>query len=198
MESAVLFCFVKHIGQASKLAEEMALKIAKVFRKSVTSDPMEQICDIIYYMNENHIDRLAVPTCLTLSTKVAEFLSFIHTFEEYGISLTILEPKIDAINNGVMNPQFKMIIDIMSQFYIIQQRAMMKKLQKAHLAYRAYLNNGGKAGRKIGFRKTLCAYRRDYTRELNLLRSGVSLKQCHQTTGVSINTLKKLKSLFNL
>ena len=198
MESSVLFCFVKHIDQASKLAEEMGLKVTTVFRKSVTSDPIEQICDVIYYMNENHIDRLVIPSCLTLSTKVAEFLSFIHTLEEYGLSLTVLEPTMDAINKGVMTPQFKMMVEVMRQFDVVQQRAMLKRLEKAHVAYRTYLNNGGKVGRRTGFRKKLLAYKREYSKELNLLRAGVSLKQCHKQTGVSINTLKKLKSMFNL
>lgn len=198
MESVVLLCFVKHIDQASKYAEEMGLEVAKFFRKSVTSDPLEQICDVIYYMNENHINRLVIPSCLILSTKVAEFLSIIHTFEEYGLSLTILEPKMDVINKGVMSSQFKMVIEVMMQFDVVKQRVMMKRLEKTHAAYRTYVNNGGSVGRRTGFRKKRLAYKLDYSRELNLLRAGISLKQCHQQTGVSINTLKKLKSMFNL
>lgn len=198
MEDVVLYCFGKHIPQATACAEEQNLNIIEIFGKKVMSEPIDQICDVIYYMKENHIDRLVIPTCLTLSTKVVEFLSFIHTFEEYGLSLTVLEPKMDAINKGVMTPQFKMMVEVMRQFDVVQQRAMLKRLEKAHAAYKEYIRKGGTVGRRTGFRKKLLAYKREYSRELNLLRAGVSLKQCHKQTGVSINTLKKLKSMFNL
>ena len=198
MEDVVLYSFGKHIPQATACAEEQNLNIVEIFGKFVMSEPLDQICDVIYYMKENHIDRLVIPTCLTLSTKVVEFLSIIHTFEEYGLSLTILEPKMDAINKGIMSSQFKMTIEVMRQFDIVQQRAMLKRLEKAHAAYRAYLKKGGKVGRQTGFKKKLLAYEREYAKELNLLRSGVSLKQCHQQTGISINTLRKLKTLFHL
>ena len=198
MENVVLYCFAKHKMQATACAEELNMNIVEIFGKFVMSEPLDQICDVIYYMKENHIDRLVIPTCLTLSTKVVEFLSFIHTFEEYGLSLTVLEPKMDAINKGVMTPQFKMMVEVMRQFDVVQQRAMLKRLEKAHVAYRTYLNRGGKIGRRTGFKKKLLTYKREYSRELNLLRAGVSLKQCHQQTGISINTLRKLKTLFHL
>ena len=198
MEDVVLYCFGKHVPQATACAEELNLNVVEIFGKSVMSEPLDQICDVIYYMKENHIDRLVIPTCLTLSTKVVEFLSIIHTFEEYGLSLTILEPKMDAINKGVMSSHFKMTIEVMRQFDIVRQKAMLKRMEKAHASYRLYLQNGGKVGRKNGFRKKLQAYEREYAKELSLLRSGVSLKQCHQQTEISINTLRKLKTLFHL
>ena len=198
MESVVLFSFIKHIEQASAMVEEIGLNIIKVFKKSLMSDPIDQMCEVVYYMEENHIDKLVIPSCLTISTNVSEFVSFIHTLEQNGLSLVILDPKIDAIDKGEMNPQFKTLIDIMSEFDTAQQKLMMKRIQKAHTAYREYINNGGKVGRKSGFRKHMLKYRRDYAREISLLRSGVSMKQCHRQTGVSINTLKKLKSMFIL
>ena len=198
MEDVILYCFGKHITQATACAEEMNLNVVEIFGKSVMSEPLDQICDVIYYMKENYINRLVIPTCLILSTKVVEFLSIIHTLEEYGLSLTILEPKMDAIHKGEMTSQFKMMIEVMRQFDIFQQKVMMKRLEKAHIAYREYLKKGGKVGRRTGFRKKLLAYEREYAKELNFLRTGVSLKQCHKLTGVSINTLRKLKTLFHL
>lgn len=198
MENVVLYSFAKHTSKATTCAEEMGLHVIEVFRKSIMSDSMEQMCDVIFYMKENCIDKLVIPSWLTLSTNVAEFVSFIYTIEQYGLSLTILEPKLVAINRGIRTPQFKMMIDVMEQFDIVRQKAMLKRMEKAHVSYRLYLKRGGKVGRKTGFRKKLQTYEREYAKELNLLRSGVSLKQCHQQTGISINTLRKLKTLFHL
>lgn len=198
MKNVVLFSFIKHIEQASALAEEMGLNIIKVFKKSLMTDPIEQMCEVVFYMKENRIDKLVIPSCFTISTKIAEFVSFIHALEQEGLSLVILDLKMDVMNKGEMNQQFKTLIDIMSEFDSAQQKLLMNRIQKARTAYREYINKGGKVGRKIGFRKKLLAYRRDYAIEISLLRRGVPLKQCHQRTGVSINTLKKLKSMFNM
>ena len=49
-------------------------------------------------------------------------------------------------------------------------------------------------GRKVGYRKT--NYAEEYAKEISLLKKGVSLRDCMALTGTSINTLRKLKSMF--
>ena len=49
-------------------------------------------------------------------------------------------------------------------------------------------------GRKVGYRKT--NYQEEYAKEISLLKKNVSLRDCQSLTGTSINTLRKLKSMF--
>ena len=51
-------------------------------------------------------------------------------------------------------------------------------------------DEGGKVGRKVGYRKT--NYLEEYSKELSLLKKNVSLRDCQSLTGTSINTLRKL------
>ena len=47
---------------------------------------------------------------------------------------------------------------------------------------------------KVGYRKT--NYQEEYAKEISLLKKNVSLRDCQSLTGTSINTLRKLKSMF--
>jgi len=46
----------------------------------------------------------------------------------------------------------------------------------------------------VGYRKT--NYQEEYAKEISLLKKNVSLRDCQSLTGTSINTLRKLKSMF--
>jgi len=59
-----------------------------------------------------------------------------------------------------------------------------------------YRENGGVVGRKEGFKKPDRLYLTEYSKELELLRRGVRLKDIRVITGTAINTLRKLKSKF--
>ena len=54
---------------------------------------------------------------------------------------------------------------------------------------------GLKMGRPSTYRKSEDAYKQQYSREIGLLRKGISLRNIAAITGTSVNTLRKLKSM---
>ena len=61
--------------------------------------------------------------------------------------------------------------------------------------YTNFISNGGKVGRKIGYRKTEEQMREQYTKEIQLLKKGLSLRNVSAITSTSVNTLRKLKEI---
>ncbi len=61
--------------------------------------------------------------------------------------------------------------------------------------YNHYRANGGKVGRKVGYRKTDQQMKEQYAEELRLLRKGYSLANVSKLTGTAINTLRKVKRI---
>ena len=55
---------------------------------------------------------------------------------------------------------------------------------------------GIKMGRPTNYKKSDEAYKEQYQKELTLLRKGISLRNVSQLTNTSMNTLRKLKSMF--
>lgn len=193
MNSAVIFCKAGHIEKGTMLTEELGFNVIKVFKKSYISDPTDQIWEIIHYVKENCIDVIVVDTCLTISSKIPEFLSIIHLLVEHDIALVTLDQNTEVINKGVINPQFKMVIDVLTEFDYDFQQKLSRRMGKAHLGYKLYMDAGGRVGRRT---KKNSEYMDQYQEQIRLLRLGVSLKKCQQLTSTSINTLRKLKGMF--
>jgi hypothetical protein len=50
-----------------------------------------------------------------------------------------------------------------------------------------------KLGKPLGYKKPEEEYRQQYSKELSLLRKGISLRNVQQLTGTSVGTLRKIK-----
>lgn len=61
--------------------------------------------------------------------------------------------------------------------------------------YQNFRNNGGKVGRKQGYRKSDETMKGEYAEEIRLLKKGYSLRNVAKLTHTSINTLRKLSKL---
>ena len=57
-----------------------------------------------------------------------------------------------------------------------------------------YKRNGGKLGRKTGYRKSAEQMKEQYKEDIKLLRKGYSLRNISAITNTSVNTLRKLKA----
>ena len=62
--------------------------------------------------------------------------------------------------------------------------------------YDNYREKGGVVGRKEGYRKRDFQYLKQYEKELDLLRRGMTYKDTMTITGTCVNTLRKLKSKY--
>ena len=56
-------------------------------------------------------------------------------------------------------------------------------------------DNGGKVGRKTGYRKSQDDMREEYAEEIRLLKKGISLRNVSKITNTSVNTLRKVRDL---
>ena len=81
------------------------------------------------------------------------------------------------------------IVDKLNELHISLIRSRMES------GYNNYRNNGGVVGRKVGYKKTDEAMRKEYKEESRLLRKGLSLRNVAKITGTSVNTLRKIKAI---
>ena len=54
---------------------------------------------------------------------------------------------------------------------------------------------GVKMGRPSSYRKSLDAYKDQYSKEIGLLKKGISLRNITAITGTSVNTLRRIKTI---
>ena len=94
--------------------------------------------------------------------------------------------------DGKPNPIAQLVLGILAQFNSMERGLIRSRMESGYNHYRA---NGGKVGRKVGYRKTDQQMKEEYAEELRLLRKGYSLANVSNLTGTAINTLRKVKRI---
>jgi DNA invertase Pin-like site-specific DNA recombinase len=80
----------------------------------------------------------------------------------------------------------------LSEVARIERSTIRERVYSGYLNHRA---KNGAVGRKVGYRKSEEQMREQYTKEIQLLRKGLSLRNIQAITSTSINTLRKLKEI---
>ena len=187
----VIYSGFKDIESMTSFAESKDFSVIEIFEKS--DDPLA-LSDLMDYLTFNEINKVLVPTCSTLTRKPVEFMTFVNDLNEAGISLIVYHNNIESLkSDGEINPTFSFLLNVWKEFDTIQKQQTRERLE---MSYNRFRSVGGRVGRKEGYRKKELQYKKEYRKEIDLLRAGLSLKHCKMETGTSINTLRKLKKMF--
>ena len=97
--------------------------------------------------------------------------------------------------NGKISPITSLILTITLEISSIERQQIRTRMQ---LGYQAYLERRKedetlKLGRPSTYRKSEDEYREQYSKELSLMRKGISLRNVQQLTGTAVGTLRKIK-----
>ena len=192
-DRVVIYAETSDIKRLMKYSKSKGFEVVNVFERSDRSDKSE-LFELTYYSHDNNIHKVLIPNCMTLFKNMSTFMLCLEELNEMGVSVYMLDENLESLSpDGNINPTFKTVFDIFKDFEANNKRQIRDRLQKA---YKSYIEAGGQVGRKAGFRKSIIQYRMDYSKDLTLLKEGLSLKKCRAITGTSINTLRKLKSMF--
>ena len=128
-----------------------------------------------------------------LGRDTLQVLEVIEKFNKLGISLYIQNYQIETLTEkGTINPMSQFLITILAEVARMERRTIRERIESGYNNYRI---NGGKVGRKIGYRKNSFEMKEQYAEEIRLLKKGISLRNISKITGTSINTLRKCKSI---
>ena len=103
--------------------------------------------------------------------------------------IVVAEEYIETLTeNGTINPMSQFLITILAEVARMERKTIRERVESGYKNYRA---NGGKVGRKEGYRKSDIEMKEQYAEEIRLLRKGISLRDISKITGTSINTIRK-------
>lgn len=149
------------------------------------------LLELMEFVRENKVDKILIFECSRLSRRASDFLNIIEELNELGISLYILQNGLETLlPDGSVNPIASLVCGIIAQFNSMERTLIRSRMAAG---YENYREKGGIVGRKEGYRKKDFEYIRQYSKELDCLRRGLSLKDTMALTGTCVNTLRKLK-----
>ena len=189
--------FTHQLTSLRSYAKEHHYQVVKEYTEKISGAKKvaerQALSELLEDVEKNQVKKILVFECSRLSRRALDFLSIIEQLNEKGVSVFFYQNGLETLlPDGKVNPIASLVLGIMSQFNSMERTLIRDRMANGYRHFREV--EGGKVGRKTGYRKT--NYQEEYSKEISLLKKGVSLRDCMALTGTSINTLRKLKSMF--
>lgn len=206
MEKVVIYARVSTNGQdyqrqltelrdyAKRMQYEVVMEFYEKISGAKSVSERIALTELLNYVKTNKVDKVLVYECSRLSRRAIDFLTVIENLTLMKVSVYIHQNGLETLlPNGQPNPIAQLVMGILAQFNSLERSLIKSRMESGYNHYRA---NGGKVGRKNGYRKSDEAMKAQYQEEIKLLKKGLSLNNIYRITGTSPNTLMKLKHFF--
>lgn len=189
--------YQRQLAELKAYASKMNYKVVKEFTEKVSGAKKiaerEALADLLKYVEENKIDKVLIYECSRLSRRAVDFLQVIEYLTERGISVYIHQNGLETLlPDGSPNPIANLVLGILAQFNSMERGLIRSRMESGYNHFRM---NGGKVGRKVGYRKSVDEMRIQYSKEIQLIKKGISLRNIAAICGTSVNTLQKIKKI---
>lgn len=207
MEKVVLLCRVSTQGQdyqyqietLKELAKKRGWEVVATFANKVSgakkNEERSEIVDLITYVKNHKVDKVIATEISRIGRNTLESLKTIEVLNENKVCLYLANYGLETLDkNGKVNPITSLLCTILLEISQME-RGMIR--ERMRLGYQNYLERRKTEdlplGRPSSYRKSESEYRAKYSKELSLLRKGISLRNVCAITGTSVGTLRKIK-----
>lgn len=188
--------YERQVNELTAIAQRNAWSIENIFCEKISgakkNAERKELSRMVEYVQQHKINKVAVTELSRLGRDTLQVLEVIEQFNRLGISLYIQNYGIETLTeSGEVNPMSQFLITILAEVARMERKTIRERVESGYKNYRA---NGGKVGRKAGYRKSDSEMREQYAEEIRLLRKGISLRNISKITGRSINTIRKCQN----
>lgn len=188
--------YERQVNELTALSQRNNWIVSATFCEKVSgakkNTERKELSKMIEYLRSNNINMVVVTELSRLGRDTLQVLEVIEQFNKLGISLYIQNYHIETLTeDGRINPMSQFLITILAEVARMERKTIRERVESGYINYRA---NGGKVGRKEGYRKSDVDMKEQYMEEIRLLRKGISLRNISKITGTSINTIRKCQT----
>ena len=187
----------RQVNELTSLAQHNGWSVEAVFCEKVSGAKKncerKELSRMVEYVQAHNINKVAVLSIDRLGRDTLQALEVIELLNKLGISLYIKNYGIETLTeSGDINPMSQFLCTLLLEVARMEHRTIRERVESGYKNFRA---NGGKVGRKEGYRKSESDMREQYAEEIRLLRKGISLRNISKITGTSVNTIRKCQRL---
>ena len=193
--------YERQINELTEYCRKMNWQVEKVFANKISgavkNEEREEIVELIEYVKSNDICRVVCLEISRVGRNTLEALKIIQTLNENGVSLYVKNYNLETLDSdGKVNPVASLICTILLEVASMERLTIKERMASGRKQYiERCRRDGVKMGRPSTYRKSDEEYKRQYQREISLIRKGLSLSNISAITGSSINTIRKIKSI---
>ena len=193
--------YERQINELTEYCRKMNWQVEKVFANKISgavkNEEREEIIELIEYVKSNDICRVVCLEISRVGRNTLESLKIIQTLNENGVSLYVKNYNLETLDSdGKVNPVASLICTILLEVASMERLTIKERMASGRKQYiEKCRRDGVKMGRPSTYRKSDEEYKRQYQKEISLIRKGLSLSNISAITGTSINTIMKLRKL---
>lgn len=193
--STAIQCYERQLEELRQYAKSMGYEVEREFAETISGakkiEERAALSELLEYVDHHHVDKVLIYECSRLSRRAVDFLQVVDYLTERRISIHVHHNGFETLlPDGTQNPTVQLILGILAQFNSMERTLIRSRMESG---YNHYRSNGGKVGRKEGYRKSMDDYRSQYAKEISLLKKGISYRNVSAITGTSLSTLTNLK-----
>lgn len=193
--------YERQINELTDYCRKMDWEVEKVFTNKVSgakkNEEREEIQELISYVNSNQIRRVVCLEISRMGRNTLEALKVIQILNEHKVSLYVKNYNLETLDSeGRVNPVASLICTILLEVAAMERLTIKERMASGRDQYIEKCRREGiKMGRPSTYRKSDEEYKKQYQREITLIRKGLSLANISAITGTSINTIRKIKEV---
>ena len=185
----------RQISDLREYAKKMDYIVVKEFSEKISGAKKVAdryaLSELLNYVRNNKVDKVLIYECSRLSRRIVDFLQVIEELNEQKVSLYIHQNGLETLlEDSSINPIASLVLGIIAQFNSMERSLIRSRMKSG---YNHFRDNGGKVGRKTGYKKSTEEMKEEYAEEIRLLKKGISLRTVSKITHTSVNTLRKIR-----
>lgn len=193
--------YQRQVNELTDYCQRAGWSIEATFSNKVSGakrmEERSEIMELVEFVKSNDIDKVVCLEISRLGRNTLEALKVIQYLNEHEVSLYVKNYNLETLNpDGKVNPVASLICTILLEIASMERLTIKERMSSGRDQYIAKCRRENiKMGRPATYRKSEDAYKQQYSREIGLLRKGISLRNITSITGTSVNTLRKLKAI---
>lgn len=210
LKTAVIYARVSSVGdrqntdrQVSDLtnyASKNGYQVEQVFTEHVSGAKKNEerpvLCECLEYCFANGIDTLLISELSRLGRKVSEIQKNVIRCKDNGLNIYFQKENLSIFQaDGSENIFLPIMIAVLGTCAEIERENIYFRLESGR---KQYIENGGKLGRKEGYKKPKETKAEQYKGVIRRLKNGEKIRDIATLEGVGVSTVQRVKKEFNL
>ena len=195
--------YQRQITELTEHCRKMDWEVVRIFANQVSgakpNEDRTEIQELIEFVKTNQIQRVVCLEISRMGRNTLEALKVIQLLNEHKVSLYVKNYNLETLDSeGKVNPVASLICTILLEIAQMERLTIKERMESGRRQYIEKCRREGiKMGRPSTYRKSDDEYRKQYQREISLIRKGLSLANISAITGTSINTIRKMKDVIH-
>jgi DNA invertase Pin-like site-specific DNA recombinase len=189
--------YKRQTQELKEYSDKMKWEVVKIFEEKISggkeNEERPKLMEMITYIKGHRIDKVICWELSRIGRNTIEVLKTIKLLNDNCISLFIKNYNIETLNDKCeVNPLSQFMIQILTSVSEMEKTTIRMRVKSG---YEIYRKNGGKVGRKEGFKKNNDVLLTEHKDIVKLLRQDYPIRKIMDLTNKSSGTVQKIKKL---